>query len=1349
MAGLFGVAAIVLIAPAPGKAETPPNFPVTQGIKLVSGASERKAAAFATFNRGAVGEAARMIRQLAEETQDRVPKAILLRDLMEVCTAAYDAACVERAAVEAFPIANAEPVLKPMLPEFNAYLVGAEVWRNNKEGLDKVFRQNAVRWFAPDISPVSSVTANLAAHTYFLRTDDRRAATMAYSAAMMSLLLINPDNGSGIATALVDVFEAMMAEQDVVSARNLFRLVNAYVSTRLGHEGPAWAKYVDLAARLMAQTNRSAVAAPLLAEASRLNARLDIDDGVKMYRLATQNSLQSLAFVLDGKIDDAAKAHAQHPLSTRKDEIIRRGRFDTAQEFYFAVSDALILYLKRDGGEQVWKPLFEASAFAQTTARWQLEPNAARDFDSYRQFTLGLIVARDSKAQSASLLQQAARLRIENFEAMVRERHEGFPLPSSVDQFIVRAALASLSEFTAPDREDLMLRGNEMLLRSLRHQVSDFAVLLGAQPSERARAAARSYHLLLEQKREGEMQQIKVLLEKQPRNVGAMVNAYVELTQSLTRLGDALAVDRSSAKTGKDIAYPDDTGGYPDVKQIQSALNDDEVFVTYVPTFGGIGRLCIAKAHTVSSFATVNAAKLDLDIKVLRLALTADDAPNEMQDSQFPVAAAIRVHRFLFDGLGACLKAGVHVQIAVPEPVAGIPIAALLAEAPPARGEGFDLTRAQWLGRSFSFSSVVSARHWLSTRQGLAHRAPSKPYLGIGDPELAQPQRVAAAGSNVTERSGSQGNGLSDLPPLPETAEELAAAQRVFGAGDILTGRRASEEAFRSQDLGAYDVIHFATHGLLKGEVDGLTESALVLTPADPADSFNDGLLTAAEIAPLSLNARLVVLSACNTARIDTATASRGAADLQAAFSVAGAPTMLASLWPVETSTARDLVTGFFRVWHQQGQPGVSLALAEATRDYLAHADRAHQHPRFWATFVVLGDGGHAPSDTALLHAGMVPTLAALPDNAAGEIIDVQAYGNGLIASMQGDWNGQSMAGIIKDATTRDGQNILTSREIGAGRLLVYGASFYAMGYRISERSFPILRKIGDGGRLIWEKRFDELIDVRLSDGAIVDGAMVVVLDTGISQPDRQIILVKLDSDGRELARSSLKAPPITGLTMKPSLLFKAREGLVLVVNAEAAVRVERSPTDNLGLPSLCWGARAAELFKLDATSLATMPLTSIVDFHVAALGESNGKLMLGGEKRQHCARNGTAQLVEISEQGASRQIWADDDPFPSGVGALSASDDDIALVVNRQRPIGIRSMTPKAIDLSSKRWGDDGREQWEFSSLALNKDGKVLQRYDSSFGLSSYVQGMVRDRDATFVFGSLGGRPAISMQPQ
>jgi hypothetical protein len=99
------------------------------------------------------------------------------------------------------------------------------------------------------------------------------------------------------------------------------------------------------------------------------------------------------------------------------------------------------------------------------------------------------------------------------------------------------------------------------------------------------------------------------------------------------------------------------------------------------------------------------------------------------------------------------------------------------------------------------------------------------------------------------------------LPALPETADELTAVQRLLGASpqQVLVASKATEEMLRSEDLGKYDVIHFATHGLLKGDILGLSEPALVLTPGSPSDSFDDGILTASEITRLSLNARLIV----------------------------------------------------------------------------------------------------------------------------------------------------------------------------------------------------------------------------------------------------------------------------------------------------------------------------------------------------------------------------------------------------------------------------------------------------------------------------------------------------------
>jgi CHAT domain-containing protein len=104
----------------------------------------------------------------------------------------------------------------------------------------------------------------------------------------------------------------------------------------------------------------------------------------------------------------------------------------------------------------------------------------------------------------------------------------------------------------------------------------------------------------------------------------------------------------------------------------------------------------------------------------------------------------------------------------------------------------------------------------------------------------------------------------------------------------VLLGERATEEAFRSRPLAEYDVLHFATHGLVSEDIAGLADSALLLTPGEPNDPYNDGLLTASEIAKFSINARLVILSACNSAKYDANQATLGIHDLQTAFTVAG-----------------------------------------------------------------------------------------------------------------------------------------------------------------------------------------------------------------------------------------------------------------------------------------------------------------------------------------------------------------------------------------------------------------------------------------------------------------------------
>jgi hypothetical protein len=146
--------------------------------------------------------------------------------------------------------------------------------------------------------------------------------------------------------------------------------------------------------------------------------------------------------------------------------------------------DTIIQNLKKTQLEGAWKPLFEK----QIPAKWNLEGLLWKNLESYRNFALGVIASNISKADAARLYQLAARQRIDNFEIVLKRRFEGFQLPTVIDFLIVEAALTSISDYPPDDQINLMLRGSEVLLRTLRHQLSDFSVLLGSQDTNEARS---------------------------------------------------------------------------------------------------------------------------------------------------------------------------------------------------------------------------------------------------------------------------------------------------------------------------------------------------------------------------------------------------------------------------------------------------------------------------------------------------------------------------------------------------------------------------------------------------------------------------------------------------------------------------------------------------------------------------------------------------------------------------------------------------------------------------------------------------------------------------------------------
>ena len=165
-----------------------------------------------------------------------------------------------------------------------------------------------------------------------------------------------------------------------------------------------------------------------------------------------------------------------------------------------------------------------------------------------------------------------------------------------------------------------------------------------------------------------------------------------------------------------------------------------------------------------------------------------------------------------------------------------------------------------------------------------------------------------------------------------------------------LIGLAADREAILGGALDGFRILHFATHGLLNPEHPEL--SGLMLSMVGDSGRPRDGFLDQHEILDLSLDAELVVLSACRTA-LGREIPGEGIAGLPRAFLYAGARGVVVSLWAVDDAATAELMTRFYRHHIELGDsPAASLRAAQRS---LASETR-WRAPVFWAGFVLQGD---------------------------------------------------------------------------------------------------------------------------------------------------------------------------------------------------------------------------------------------------------------------------------------------------------------------------------------------------------------------------------------------------------
>jgi CHAT domain-containing protein/Tfp pilus assembly protein PilF len=220
----------------------------------------------------------------------------------------------------------------------------------------------------------------------------------------------------------------------------------------------------------------------------------------------------------------------------------------------------------------------------------------------------------------------------------------------------------------------------------------------------------------------------------------------------------------------------------------------------------------------------------------------------------------------------------------------------------------------------------------------------------------------AASGAAAGRRSLTSVENLASayFAPLRGTALEAQRIKELFPEATILARERATTLAVGQLD--APRLLHIATHGFFIQDpkrriANPLLRSGLALTGANlvseqKTGAGRAGLLTALEASNLDLwGTKLVTLSACDTG-IGEIRNGEGVYGLRRAFFLAGAETVVMSLWPVSDYVTRELMTDYYRGLKQGLGRGDALRRAQRTMV----ARRGREHPFYWASFIQAGE---------------------------------------------------------------------------------------------------------------------------------------------------------------------------------------------------------------------------------------------------------------------------------------------------------------------------------------------------------------------------------------------------------
>jgi CHAT domain-containing protein len=722
------------------------------------------------------------------------------------------------------------------------------------------------------------------------------------------------------------------------------------------------------------------------AEADRLQRNVigiyqGLGYGVESAQMVNAQLFLAQILNLEGRYDESAKLYDQVEIWTkgwepsRRDAIsgglarvavmLSQGNADNAVEIAQRTYDRE----RQRSGEKSFNAALARGFHAVALARKGDNLESLKAFKECLPVLLSISGSDDDSGTTAAAREGRVRFVIESYLRLVSRNPSIVPAGSIEETFGYADVLRGQSVQRALQASSARVAANDPALAQLVRTSQDIEKQIGA-------AVATLNNLLT--------------LPTSERDDKVVASTQGEITRLQAARSQSLKEIAQRFPSYGDLVNPPP----PSSADLQKRLSDDEALLSFY--FGRFNSFVwVLRKSGPVQFARIDMTLGDINAKVTKLREALEPSAPMISDiPAFDLNLAYDLYTALLKPTEASWRPAKNLIVVTNGALGLLPLSLLPIE--PAKVDPNDeplfssYRKVPWLARSHAVTLVPSISALLALRKLPVGVSSRQQLIGFGDPIFSKEQSdettkednpiKTADASNVTRgvplkrRNGPKLDGvdsvqLSQLPPLPDTAEELksiALALKADPSKALNLGKDASERNVKSMDLSRVKIIAFATHGLVPGELDGLTQPALALTAPAVADSDGDGLLTMEEVLALKLNADWVVLSACNTGA-GVVAGAEAASGLGRAFFYAGTRALLLTNWSVHSQSARELITDLFKRQAEDTKLTRGEALRQAMMalvdgpGYLGadgKTEFAYAHPLFWAPYSIVGDGG-------------------------------------------------------------------------------------------------------------------------------------------------------------------------------------------------------------------------------------------------------------------------------------------------------------------------------------------------------------------------------------------------------